>query len=119
MAQFCTFFIQKWAVLGPATGYISIHMNDASVHCPIAYGSIAFWLGKKAEETQTHRWTLFVRGPHGILVARFSVFAFLEVFDAWCCCCLCIPVISSRASFEPTVPYFIGNCNDFPRLEEA
>jgi YEATS domain-containing protein 4 len=40
-------------------------MNDVSIHCPIAYGSIAFWLGKKAEETQTHRWTLFVRGPNG------------------------------------------------------
>lgn len=26
-------------------------------------GSIAFFLGKKADEFATHRWTLFVRGP--------------------------------------------------------
>ncbi len=26
-------------------------------------GSIAFYLGKKAEEYSTHRWTLYVRGP--------------------------------------------------------
>ena len=33
------------------------------VHCPLVYGSIAFWLGRKADELHTHRWTLFVRGP--------------------------------------------------------
>lgn len=26
-------------------------------------GSIAFYLGKKAQEYQTHSWTLYVRGP--------------------------------------------------------
>jgi YEATS domain-containing protein 4 len=26
-------------------------------------GSIAFYLGKKAQEYQTHRWTLYIRGP--------------------------------------------------------
>ncbi len=27
-------------------------------------GSIAFYLGKKADQLATHRWTLFVRGPN-------------------------------------------------------
>ncbi len=30
----------------------------------IAYGSIALWLGPKRPMHKTHRWTLFVRGPH-------------------------------------------------------
>jgi len=32
---------------------------------PIVYGSVAFYLGKKADEYQTHQWTLHVRGPDG------------------------------------------------------
>ena len=31
---------------------------------PITYGSVAFYLGKKADEYQTHEWTLFLRGPN-------------------------------------------------------
>lgn len=31
---------------------------------PITYGSVAFFLGKKADEYQTHEWTLFLRGPN-------------------------------------------------------
>ena len=31
---------------------------------PIVYGSVAFYLGKKADEFQTHEWTLYVRGPN-------------------------------------------------------
>lgn len=31
---------------------------------PIVYGSVAFYLGKKADEFQTHQWTLYVRGPN-------------------------------------------------------
>ncbi|CAB9500274.1 AF-9 homolog [Seminavis robusta] len=30
---------------------------------PIVYGSVAFFLGKKADEFKTHQWTLYVRGP--------------------------------------------------------
>jgi len=33
------------------------------VVCPIVYGSLAHFLGKKSEEA-THKWTLFVRGPN-------------------------------------------------------
>mmetsp|Transcript_31155 Transcript_31155/g.52320 ORF Transcript_31155/g.52320 Transcript_31155/m.52320 type:complete len:216 (-) Transcript_31155:318-965(-) len=28
-----------------------------------AYGSVAFWLGKKADEYHSHRWTCYVRNP--------------------------------------------------------
>lgn len=34
------------------------------VERPIIYGNIAWWLGKKADDTKTHRWTAYVRGPH-------------------------------------------------------
>lgn len=40
-------------------------MASTNVHCPIAFGSIAFWLGRKADDELTHRWTLFLRGPNG------------------------------------------------------
>lgn len=29
---------------------------------PIVYGSAATYLGRKAEETKTHRWSIYVRG---------------------------------------------------------
>jgi len=38
-------------------------VENTTIACPIVYGSIAFYLGKKAEEYSTHRWTLYVRGP--------------------------------------------------------
>jgi hypothetical protein len=31
---------------------------------PIVYGSVAYYLGKKADEFQTHQWTLYLRGPN-------------------------------------------------------
>jgi YEATS domain-containing protein 4 len=31
---------------------------------PIVYGSVAFFLGKKADEFQTHTWTLHLRGAN-------------------------------------------------------
>jgi YEATS domain-containing protein 4 len=30
--------------------------KGVAVSVPIVYGSIAFWLGKKADEFHTHRW---------------------------------------------------------------
>lgn len=36
--------------------------SSLSVHAAISYGSLAYWLGRKADESATHRWTLFVRG---------------------------------------------------------
>jgi YEATS domain-containing protein 4 len=44
---------------------------SVTAHCPISYGSIAYWLGRKADETATHRWTLFVRGPNGEDISYF------------------------------------------------
>lgn len=37
--------------------------DPVTVCIPIVYGSIAHHLGKEASETQTHRWTIFLR-PH-------------------------------------------------------
>ncbi|CAI9110914.1 OLC1v1011018C3 [Oldenlandia corymbosa var. corymbosa] len=37
-------------------------VKDVEVCVPIVYGTIAFWLGKKASETQSHKWTVYVRG---------------------------------------------------------
>jgi YEATS domain-containing protein 4 len=40
-------------------------LQQHTVAClPIVYGSIAFYLGKKADEYQTHEWSLFLRGPN-------------------------------------------------------
>ncbi len=39
--------------------------EETTIACPIVYGNSAFYLGKKAHETATHRWTLFVRSPNG------------------------------------------------------
>ena len=36
-----------------------------TVICPIVYGSMAFYLGKnKSQDMNTHRWSLFIRGPN-------------------------------------------------------
>lgn len=37
-------------------------MDNTSVARPIVYGSMAFWLGKQANEFHSHRWTIYVRG---------------------------------------------------------
>lgn len=42
----------------------SKRLSKTTACLPIVYGSIAFYLGKKADEFSTHEWTLFVRGPH-------------------------------------------------------
>ena len=39
--------------------------DDVTVHCPFVYGSISFWLGRKADESATHRWSIYVRGAKG------------------------------------------------------
>lgn len=42
----------------------SKRLPNTTASLPIVYGSIAFYLGKKADELQTHEWTLFLRGPN-------------------------------------------------------
>jgi hypothetical protein len=37
-------------------------MDNTSVARPIVYGSMAFWLGKQANEFHSHRWTIYIRG---------------------------------------------------------
>lgn len=37
-------------------------IKDLEVSVPIVYGTISFWLGRKATETQSHSWTVYVRG---------------------------------------------------------
>jgi YEATS domain-containing protein 4 len=41
------------------------------VACPVVIGSIAHWLGKKADESATHKWTLYVRGPNNEDLSTF------------------------------------------------
>ncbi|PKA48784.1 hypothetical protein AXF42_Ash018726 [Apostasia shenzhenica] len=37
-------------------------LKDVEISFPIAYGTISFWLGKKASEYNSHKWTVYVRG---------------------------------------------------------
>ncbi|KAJ0964167.1 hypothetical protein J5N97_029289 [Dioscorea zingiberensis] len=37
-------------------------LKDVEISFPIVYGTISFWLGKKASEYQSHKWTVYVRG---------------------------------------------------------
>ena len=46
------------------SGVIPKRLANTTVCVPIVYGSIAFFLGKKADEYHTHRWTLYIRGPN-------------------------------------------------------
>ncbi|KMT09541.1 hypothetical protein BVRB_6g130030 [Beta vulgaris subsp. vulgaris] len=41
---------------------LSRRVKDVEVSVPIVYGTIAFWLGRKATESQSHKWTVYVRG---------------------------------------------------------
>jgi len=38
--------------------------RPTQVSVPIVYGTISFWLGKKADDQNSHRWVAFVRGPN-------------------------------------------------------
>lgn len=39
-----------------------VRQKNVVVYKPVIYGSIATYLGRKAEETKTHKWSIFVRG---------------------------------------------------------
>ncbi|KAL3371768.1 hypothetical protein AABB24_008350 [Solanum stoloniferum] len=49
-------------------------LKELEVGVPIVYGNVAFWLGKKASEFQSHKWTIYVRGATnedlGVVVKR-------------------------------------------------
>uniref|UniRef100_A0ACD6A997 Uncharacterized protein n=1 Tax=Avena sativa TaxID=4498 RepID=A0ACD6A997_AVESA len=36
-------------------------LKDVEISFPIVYGTISFWLGKKASEYHSHKWTVFIR----------------------------------------------------------
>ncbi|PIA56039.1 hypothetical protein AQUCO_00700398v1 [Aquilegia coerulea] len=36
-------------------------LKDVEISVPIVYGTISFWLGKKASEYHSHKWTVYVR----------------------------------------------------------
>jgi len=40
-------------------------LAEKEVVVPICFGTVAFWLGKKADEFHSHRWTVYVRSPTG------------------------------------------------------
>ena len=42
----------------------SRRLENVTFCLPIVHGSVAFYLGKKADEFQTHQWTLYLRGPN-------------------------------------------------------
>ena len=42
---------------------MDVRLDNTTTCLPIAFGSIAFYLGPNANEYQTHRWTLYVRSP--------------------------------------------------------
>jgi transcription initiation factor IIF auxiliary subunit len=54
---------------GPPTTAVKTEGNSPTLSkttacLPIVYGSVAFFLGKEADEFQTHRWTLYIRSPN-------------------------------------------------------
>ncbi|XP_038705636.1 transcription initiation factor TFIID subunit 14b-like isoform X1 [Tripterygium wilfordii] len=59
-------------------------LKDAEISVPIVYGNIAFWLGKKANEYQSHKWTVYVRGATnedlGLVIKR-AVFQLHSSFN--------------------------------------
>ncbi|KAG6489058.1 transcription initiation factor TFIID subunit 14b-like [Zingiber officinale] len=36
-------------------------LKDVEISFPVVYGTMAFWLGKKASEYNSHKWTVYVR----------------------------------------------------------
>lgn len=48
-----------------------LHKNSEIIVKSIVYGSIAFWLGKKADETVSHKWVVYVRGLNNEDISYF------------------------------------------------
>ncbi|KAL6269953.1 hypothetical protein ACE6H2_026864 [Prunus campanulata] len=59
-------------------------LKDVEISVPIVYGNISFWLGKKANEYQSHKWTVYVRGATnedlGVVIKR-AVFQLHSSFN--------------------------------------
>ncbi|KAJ4967107.1 hypothetical protein NE237_018956 [Protea cynaroides] len=52
----------------------SKRLKDIEISVPIVYSTISFWLGKKANEYHSHKWTVYVRGATnedlGVVIKR-------------------------------------------------
>ncbi|XP_057966072.1 transcription initiation factor TFIID subunit 14b-like [Malania oleifera] len=63
---------------------LSKKVKDVEICVPIVYGNIAFWLGKRASEYQSHKWTVYVRGATnedlGVVIKR-AVFQLHSSFN--------------------------------------
>ena len=42
----------------------SARLENTTACLPLVHGSVAWYLGKKADDFQTHQWTLYLRGPN-------------------------------------------------------
>lgn len=66
------------------TKLISKRLKDFEISIPIVYGNVAFWLGKKASENQSHKWTVYIRGATnedlGVVIKR-AVFQLHSSFN--------------------------------------
>mmetsp|Transcript_53095 Transcript_53095/g.126329 ORF Transcript_53095/g.126329 Transcript_53095/m.126329 type:complete len:240 (+) Transcript_53095:24-743(+) len=49
---------------GPPNAEWPLKDKEGFVTVPFAYGSIAFWQGKRAGEFQTHKWHIYLRGAN-------------------------------------------------------
>ncbi|KAK9286406.1 hypothetical protein L1049_014802 [Liquidambar formosana] len=64
---------------------LSKRLKDVEISVPMVYGSIAFWLGKKASEYQSHKWTVYVRGATNedlSVVVKRAVFQLHSSFNS-------------------------------------
>ncbi|XP_010246406.1 PREDICTED: transcription initiation factor TFIID subunit 14b-like isoform X2 [Nelumbo nucifera] len=52
----------------------SKRLKDVEISVPIVYGTVSFWLGKRASEYNSHKWTVYVRGTTnedlGVVIRR-------------------------------------------------
>ncbi|CAA6655920.1 unnamed protein product [Spirodela intermedia] len=59
-------------------------LKDVEISIPIVYGTMSFWLGKKATEYNSHRWTVYIRGATNedlSSVVKRAVFQLHPSFD--------------------------------------
>ncbi|KAJ6365249.1 hypothetical protein OIU76_030091 [Salix suchowensis] len=79
--SFITFFV---LLLYGLAQILNKKLKDVEISIPIVYGNIAFWLGKKANEYQSHKWTVYVRGATnedlGVVIKR-AVFQLHSSFN--------------------------------------
>ncbi|CAL0329276.1 unnamed protein product [Lupinus luteus] len=58
-------------------------LKDVEISIPIVYGNIAFWLGKKASEYHSHKWTVYVRGSTNEELGQFIKRAVFQLHSSF------------------------------------